>query len=111
MPTLTSVHHHDNPVVLETQQQKTSVSPGCGVGFSISASALCLSEHTSEFEHGVFLFGALQDKLTVDEFPDALNGESYLEDRDRGYTIKYLLNVYYCSSLYSTAFHKSLLKS
>lgn len=47
----------------------------------------------------MFVFVALQNKLTVDEFPDALDGESHLEDREKGFTS--LVQFYYRRPLYS----------
>lgn len=47
----------------------------------------------------MFVFVALQNKLTVDEFPDALDGESHLEDREKGFT-----SLVQCLLLFTTIF-------
>lgn len=49
----------------------------------------CDAEPTSQFERGVSVSVALQNKLTVDEFPDALDGKSHLEDREKDFIILY----------------------
>lgn len=58
----------------------------------------------------MFVFVALQDKKTVDEFPDALDGESHLEDRDGEFNVYCCSSpIFFCTSLLSIWFNLAML--